>query len=133
MTNAVQSGFSDPRFQPLTEAELEGLRLDVSILSHPRPVPAANEAELATLLEPDRDGLILGAGQRRALFLPSVWRQVQDGREFVRHLLTKAGLSGWPHGVEAARFRVESFGAKWRRIAPGEIAPVRIDDAPALH
>ena len=133
MTNAVQSGFSDPRFQPLTEAELDGLRLDVSILSHPRPVPAASEAELATLLEPDRDGLILGAGQRRALFLPSVWRQVQDGREFVRHLLTKAGLSGWPHGVEAARFRVESFGVKWRRVAPGEIAPVKIDDAPALH
>ncbi len=44
MTNAVQSGFSDPRFRPLTEAELEGLRLDVSILSHPRPVPAASEA-----------------------------------------------------------------------------------------
>jgi len=26
-------------------------------------------------LEPDRDGLILSAGERRALFLPSVWRQ----------------------------------------------------------
>ena len=110
-----------------------GPRLDVSILSHPRPVPAASEAELAALLEPDRDGLILGAGRRRSLFLPSVWRQVPDGRQFVRHLLTKAGLSGWPDGIEATRFRVESFGARWRRVAPGEIAPVRIDDAPALH
>ena len=64
----------------------------MSILSHPRPVPAASEAELAAALEPDRDGLILGAGRRRALFLPSVWRQLPDARDFVRHLLPKAGL-----------------------------------------
>ena len=63
MTNAVQAGFSDPRFPPLSEAELDGLSLNVSILSHPRPVPARSEAELAAALEPDRDGLILGVGR----------------------------------------------------------------------
>jgi AmmeMemoRadiSam system protein A len=133
MANAVRAGFSDPRFAPLTEEELEGLSLEVSILSHPRPVPAAGEAELAAALEPDRDGLILGAGRRRALFLPGVWRQLPDARDFVRHLLLKAGLDGWPDGIEAARFRVESFGAPWRRIEPGDIAPARIDEARALH
>ena len=43
-------------------------------------------------LEPDRDGVILAAGKRRALFLPSVWRHTFDAREFVRHLMAKAGL-----------------------------------------
>lgn len=133
MANAVEAGFSDPRFPPLTESELAGLGLDVSILSHPRPIPAVSVAELAAALEPDRDGLILGLGRRRALFLPSVWRQLPDGREFVRHLLLKAGLDGWPEELEAARFRVESFGAPWLRIEPGDIAPARIDEARALH
>ena len=83
----------------------------------------ASEAELAAALEPDRDGLILGAGSRRALFLPSVWRHLPDGREFVRQLMLKAGLDGWPDGIEAARFRVESFGAPWRRVEPGRHRP----------
>ncbi len=133
MANAVQAGFSDPRFPPLTESELDGLGLHLSILSHPRPVPARSEAETAAALEPDRDGLILGAGSRRALFLPSVWRELPDGREFVRHLMRKAGLDGWPEGIEAARFRVESFGAPWRRVGPGDIAPARIVEAHVLH
>ena len=131
MTNAVQAGFADPRFPPLSELELAGLELDVSILSHPRPMPAASEAELVAGLEPDRDGLILGAARRRALFLPSVWRQAADPGEFVRNLMMKAGLEtdGWPRGLAAAHFRVELFGARWRAASPAELAPVRIEEA----
>ena len=128
--NAVQAGFGDPRFAPLSEAELEGLELDVSILSHPRPIPAGSEAELVEQLEPDRDGLILGQGRQRGLFLPSVWRQLPDGREFVRHLLRKAGLDAttFPTGLEAHRFRVEAFGAPFRQVSAEEIAPVRFSE-----
>jgi len=131
--NAVQAGFGDPRFAPLGEDELDGLELDVSILSHPRPIPALSEAELVEALEPDRDGLILGVGRRRALFLPSVWRQVADGREFVRHLLRKAGLDPmtFPTGLDARRFRVEAFGAPFKRASAAEIAPMRIEEAAA--
>jgi AmmeMemoRadiSam system protein B/AmmeMemoRadiSam system protein A len=134
-TNAVDAGYSDPRFAHLAESELDGLRLDVSVLSHPRPIPAQGESELAGALEPDRDGLILGAGKRQALFLPSVWRQVGDAREFARNLMAKAGLGakGWPEELKAARFRVESFGAPWRRVDPSQIAPARIEAARVLH
>lgn len=135
MTNAVQAGFSDPRFAKLSEAELDGLEINVSILSHPRPVPATREAELIEALEPDRDGLILGVGRQRALFLPSVWRQVADPREFVRCLTLKAGLdpNGWPRGLAAAHFRVESFGAPWRATRPADITPVKIVESEGLH
>ena len=133
MANAVRAGFADPRFPHLSEAELDGLEIGLSILSHPRPVPATREAELIGALEPDRDGLILGVARRRALFLPSVWRHVADPHEFVRHLMLKAGLEGWPHGLAAARFRVELFGAPWRRVEPGELSPVRIEEAGLLH
>ena len=56
--NTARAAFADPRFPPLKESELSGLRLDVSILSHPRPIAAESESELAGALEPDRDGLI---------------------------------------------------------------------------
>lgn len=135
IANTARAGFADPRFPPLRESDLSGLRLDVSILSHPRPIPAGSESALAQALEPDRDGLILGVGRRRALFLPSVWRQLPDPHAFVRHLIAKAGLesTGWPEGLEAMCFRVESFGAPWRRVDAGEIANAINATAPALH
>jgi MEMO1 family protein len=71
VANTAQAAFADPRFPPLKEPELPGLSLDVSILSYPRPIPAGSEVELAGALEPDRDGLILLAGERRALFYPA--------------------------------------------------------------
>ena len=135
VANTAQAAFADPRFPPLKESELAGLRLDVSILSHPRPIPAGSESELAAALEPDRDGLILSAGKRRALFLPSVWRHLPDARAFVRHLMAKAGFepNRWPEGLEARRFRVESFGARWRQIDSKDVAPATIDAQAFQH
>ena len=135
LANTTQAAFADPRFPPLKESELSGLRLDVSILSHPRPIPAGSESELIAALEPDRDGLILTAGKRRALFLPSVWRHVLDARAFVRHLMAKAGFEPdrWPAGLDARRFRVESFSAPWRQVDSKDIALAAIEAQPAQH
>jgi MEMO1 family protein len=134
VANTAQAAFADPRFPPLTESELTGLRLDVSILSHPRLIPTESESDLAGALEPDRDGLILSIGERRALFLPSVWRHLPDARAFVRHLMAKAGFESnrWPEGLEARRFRVESFGAPWRRIDSKDVA-LETTDAKAVQ
>ena len=134
VANTAQAAFADPRFPPLKESELTGLRLDVSILSHPRPIPASSETELAAALEPDRDGLILSAGKRRALFLPGVWRHLPDARAFVRHLMAKAGFDSnrWPEGLEARRFRVESFGAPWRRVDAKDVG-LETNDAKAVQ
>ena len=135
LANSAKAGFADPRFPPLKESDLAGLRLDLSILSHPRPLPAASESELAAALEPDRDGLILAAGKRHALFLPGVWRQLPDARTFVRHLMAKAGFEPdrWPEGLEAKRFRVELFGSPWRRVDPRDIEPAASGHSLLLH
>jgi AmmeMemoRadiSam system protein A len=133
--DTAQAGFDDPRFPPLKESELSGLRLDISILSHPRPIPAVSESELADALEPDRDGLIPSAGKRRALFLPSVWRRLPDARVFVRRLMAKAGFepNHWPRELEARRFRVESLGAPWRRIDSKDLASATMDAQAFQH
>jgi MEMO1 family protein len=134
LANTAQAAFADPRFPPLKESELTGLRLDVSILSHPRPIPAGSESDLAAALEPDRDGLILSVGKRRALFLPSVWRHLPDARAFVRNLMAKAGFESnrWPEGLQARRFRVESFGAPWRRVDAKDVG-LEANDAKAVQ
>jgi AmmeMemoRadiSam system protein B/AmmeMemoRadiSam system protein A len=110
--NAFKSGFGDPRFPPITAAELEALTFHVSILSTPRRIHAASEAELLASLHPDVDGLIIREGQQQALFLPHVWGQLPDPRQFLAHLHAKAGLpqGHWSDTFQAFRFTTESFG-----------------------
>ena len=110
--NAWQSAYGDPRFPPLSAAELEHLAFHVSILSTPRRIPVATEAELLRELRPDTDGLIIRDGPRQSLFLPSVWEQLPDPTAFLQHLKVKAGLPAdhWSPTFEAFRFVTESFG-----------------------
>jgi AmmeMemoRadiSam system protein B/AmmeMemoRadiSam system protein A len=110
--NAWQSGFGDPRFPPLSAAELEQLAFHISILSTPRRIACENEAELVRSLQPDVEGLIIRDGGRQSVFLPSVWEQIHDPLTFVRELKLKAGMPAdhWSSGFEAFRFVTESFG-----------------------
>ena len=110
--NAFQSGFGDPRFPPLSQDELERLEFHVSILSTPRRIDCASQAELLGALRPDVDGLIIREGERQSLFLPSVWAQIHDPQTFLQHLKLKAGLPAdhWSPTFEAYRFSTESFG-----------------------
>lgn len=52
-----------------------------------------DESDLLGQLVPGRDGLIIQDGTHRATFLPQVWEQTQDPREFMKHLKLKAGLA----------------------------------------
>ncbi|HEX4098458.1 MAG TPA: AmmeMemoRadiSam system protein B [Caulobacteraceae bacterium] len=110
--NAFQSGFGDQRFTPLSTDELETLEFEISILSTPRRIACQSEGELLGALRPDVDGIILRDGARQSLFLPSVWAQIPDPQDFIRHLKLKAGLPAdhWSPTFEAFRFTTESFG-----------------------
>lgn len=112
--NAYAAAFRDPRFPPLRPEELGSLRIHVSVLTPPEPLPCASEAELLTRLRPGRDGLILEAGHRRGTFLPSVWASLPGPREFLHHLKLKAGLpgNGWPAQIRVYRYETESFGER---------------------
>jgi AmmeMemoRadiSam system protein A len=114
--NAYKAAFQDPRFPKLTQDEVSRLDVSVSILSHARPMQARSEAEAIDALHPEVDGVILEArdpqGQtRRGLFLPHVWHELPDPKQFMRHLKAKAGLSpeGWPPGARLWRYRTETF------------------------
>lgn len=109
--NAFAAAFRDPRFSPVTAAEVARLELQISVLSPPEPLAFASEAELLALLRPGVDGLILADCGRRGTFLPSVWAQLPEAREFLAHLKRKAGLPAdhWSSTLTVARYTTESF------------------------
>ena len=116
VANAYKSGFEDPRFSPVTAEELAQADLSISILSNPRLVRFTDEADLLRQVRPDRDGLILQDGDRRGLFLPSVWERYPSAAQFVEQLKRKAdpATHHWSGSLRASRFTAESFGGPFR-------------------
>jgi len=112
--NGYAAAFRDPRFPNLTRKELDGLTLSISVLSPPTPMTIASEADLLEQLRPGVDGLIIEDGNRRALFLPSVWDQLPSPRQFLGHLKNKAGLPGnhWSPNFRAQRFIAGEISAR---------------------
>jgi uncharacterized protein len=109
--NAFAAAFRDPRFPPLTDAELAALRIEISVLSPALPLSFASEEDVLAIIEPGVDGLILEDGTARGTFLPSVWESLPDPRDFLRHLKQKAGLGAnhWSDSIQISRYRTESF------------------------
>ena len=70
-----------------------------------------DEADLVAQLRPGVDGLILAAGKRRGVFLPQVWEQCADGRDFLAKLKRKAGLAPdfWSADITVQRYTTETF------------------------
>ncbi len=66
MYNAVAAGTADPRFAPVTPAELDELVYDVDVLSEPEPIAGEQE------LDVKKYGVIVECGQRRGLLLPDL-------------------------------------------------------------
>jgi AmmeMemoRadiSam system protein B/AmmeMemoRadiSam system protein A len=112
VANALAAAFGDPRFTPLTPAEWRDTQLEVSLLSTPKPIRFADEAELLEAISAGEDGLILQLDDRRATFLPQVWESIPDKRRFIAELVAKAGL---PADTRLARCRVLRYRVlKWR-------------------
>ena len=117
--NAVAAALHDPRFPPLTARELDDVVVEVSVLSAPAVLPAADEAELLARLRPGVDGVVLSACGRRATFLPQVWEQLPDPADFLARLRRKAGLPAdyWGRDVVVQTYTVSA----WQEAAPGVV------------
>ncbi|MCY1422799.1 AmmeMemoRadiSam system protein A [compost metagenome] len=104
--NARAAASEDPRFPPLSFMEWEDTTLDVSVLS-PVQFHACPDLDSAlALIEVGVDGVVLEGGGCRSTFLPQVWRQLPNPRDFLLQLLRKAGLDAWPADMRLGRYRV---------------------------
>ena len=112
MDNARGAALRDGRFPSVTAAEVAGLRIEISVLTEPRRLPFSSPDDLLARLQPHRDGVVLKLGARCATFLPQVWEQLPDPREFLDHLARKAGgaAGDWRgESVSVSVYRVEAF------------------------
>ena len=91
--NAKNSAFNDPRFNPVQKEEVGQLKIAVSILSEPKPIKFTDENDLLNQMRPNIDGIIIKDGNYQAVYLPSVWEQLPDKKEFLNTLKIKAGLN----------------------------------------
>ncbi|GAA5190278.1 AmmeMemoRadiSam system protein A [Ferrimonas gelatinilytica] len=105
---ARQAAFEDPRFSPLSEAQLNRCRISLTLLGDPTPVAAKSPVELCQKLDPEL-GLILSYQGRRALFLPAVWQQLPERSAFLAALLRKGGWHQWLPGMQAWQFPATEF------------------------
>ena len=123
--NGRRAAFGDPRFPPVTAAELESLDVEVSLIGPSERIAAATEAELIARLRPGTDGVILRYGRARGTFLPQVWEALPDAASFLRELKRKAGLPGqfWHPDVEVWRYTVDKWTERERALAVTGGAP----------
>jgi AmmeMemoRadiSam system protein A len=85
---ALDAALRDPRFQPVRGDELDGIHIEVSVLTPPARLPHPQD------LVAGRDGVVLESQGRSGVFLPAVWTETGWTRvEFLRELASqKAGL-----------------------------------------
>jgi AmmeMemoRadiSam system protein A len=103
---ACAAAFEDDRFDPVKLDEAPSLRIELSVLSPPRPI-------LAGAIEIGRHGLLVSASGVRGLLLPQVpvergWDRVT----FLEQTCRKAGLplDAWQKGATLEAFTAEVFG-----------------------
>jgi AmmeMemoRadiSam system protein A len=105
---AVSSAFHDPRFPPLRREEMDGLNIEISVLSPLEKISSLEEIEVG------KHGLYAKMGTRSGVLLPQVpveqrWNRTQ----FLQHTCRKAGLppDAWQKGeVDFYSFTAEVFG-----------------------
>ena len=109
---AWDAAFADPRLPRLRTDDWDRLHIEISVLSPLERLDVRSFDELLAAITPGVDGLMITAGSRRGTFLPSVWEQLPDPRQFLDQLWRKAGLTPgtWPEGLVVERYRTQSFG-----------------------
>lgn len=108
---AFNAAFKDPRFARLEAGEVKQIRIEISILSEMEALAVRDRKNLLRQLTPGIDGLLMEDGQYRSTFLPKVWEKMDSPRDFLRQLLTKAGLPGdhWSPTIRFSRYHTVSF------------------------
>ena len=107
--NAIKAAFNDPRFPAIQAQDLALLSLEISILSPLAPLAVEGENDLVEKMTPEKDGFILMDNDKQGTFLPSVWEQLPDKRDFLNGLKRKAGISDWSDSTKVIRYQAEKF------------------------
>lgn len=109
--SAINAASDDPRFHPVKPEEIDGLIIEVTVLTVPKRI-SAKPRDLPDKIVIGRDGLIVATGRCSGLLLPQV--AVEHGfdcTEFLCQTCMKAGLmpDAWLNGAEVYSFEGQIF------------------------
>jgi hypothetical protein len=110
--NARNAALRDPRFPAVKPDEVDNIKIEISVLTEPQPLPFSSPDDLLSKLHPNEDGVLLRIGPRTSTFLPQVWAQIPDKVQFLNHLAQKAGCepSEWRgKDTQVSIYHVECF------------------------
>lgn len=113
--NAINAAFKDPRFTPVKQDEINKIDIEISILTKPEKLKYKGADDLLLKLKPKTDGVIIHKNYHKATFLPQVWDQLSDKKDFLSHICIKAGLPSneWEYGeLEVFTYQVQYFKEK---------------------
>jgi len=105
--NAINAAVNDRRFRPVTIDECNDITIEISALTAPKPISAADEIRIGI------DGVVLNKEGRSAVFLPQVaTEQGWDLNQTLTNLSRKAGLAddAWKQGASFLVFQAVVFG-----------------------
>jgi len=86
---AVAAASRDPRFEPVGDAEMDALSIEISVLGERTAISNATDIEVGV------HGLVISGRGRRGLLLPQVASEnAWDAETFLSHVCKKAGLEG---------------------------------------
>jgi len=113
---AVSTATRDRRFPPISPAELEGLKVDISLLHNFQPVDIPAD-QRQSVIQVGHHGLVIRQGNKSGLLLPVVavdfgW----DSEQFLRRVCHKAGLpeDAWQQDDASLQtFEVQVIEAAW--------------------
>ena len=109
---AVAAALQDPRFPPVTGAELSSITVEVTVLTLPQKL-ACEPDQRPSHIEVGRHGLIIKGMGTSGLLLPQVATEYGwDSTTFLDHTCAKAGLPGrcWTSNrVEVLTFEGQIF------------------------
>jgi AmmeMemoRadiSam system protein A len=101
VANAISSASRDPRFLPVTKAELKHLEYSIDVLTEPELVKSQKE------LDPKKYGVIVEAGWRKGLLLPDL-EEVNTVKEQIDICRLKADIDP-DEPVKLYRFEVKRY------------------------
>jgi AmmeMemoRadiSam system protein A len=112
---AISAALRDPRFPPVTAAELDSLHIEISVMTPLQPVADPEEIVVG------EDGLVIEARGQSGLLLPQVApEQGWDRERFLEGICMKAGLPPDAYTWKDARlskFQAHVFGGPYAEPA----------------
>jgi len=103
---AVYAASKDARFPPLSVSELNGLEIEISVLTKPSKIKDVSDIQVG------RHGLIIAKDTRQGLLLPQVATENNwSKRKFLEQTCIKAGLpkDSWKNGADIFIFEAHVF------------------------